>query len=391
MARKTLLMAHPRLSAVGGGNAVAAWALQTLCSDFEITLATLDPLDCSGVNRSFGTCLRDGEFEIRTAPAKYLRLLKSIPTRGGLLEACLAMRWAQDLDRRAPYDVLLSTSNEMDFGRRGIQYVHYPWHYLPRPEIEMRWFHKIPGALRSYRTFCFGCARGTQEGLRRNLTIANSRFVAERIRQTYGTTALVVHPPVPGEFLEVPWEHKRLAMAAVGRFDPVKRWERAVGIVESVRERGHELELTLIGHRGDPDCLANLRSLAAGRPWFRLLSDLDRPALMRELANHRYGIHTMEEEHFGIAPAELQRAGCIPFVHNSGGPAEIVGDDPRLTFDDVPDAVEKISRVLGDSNLQLELCRQVAGRKELFNTDRFCKSMREIVDRFVEDSSWEPA
>jgi glycosyltransferase involved in cell wall biosynthesis len=181
-------------------------------------------------------------------------------------------------------------------------------------------------------------------------------------------------------------------MAAVGRLDPIKRWETAVEIVDSVRQLGYDLELTLIGHfeRQHSNYFARLRSLAASRPWFRLLCDLDRPALLRELASHRYGIHTMLNEHFGIAPAELQRAGCIPFVHNSGGPVEIVGHDPRLTFDDVPDAVVKISRVLDDSNLQRELCRQVATRRELFTAGRFCNSMREVVAKFAQDPNWDP-
>jgi len=69
-----------------------------------------------------------------------------------------------------------------------------------------------------------------------------------------------------------------------------------------------------------------LESLAAERPWVGLLHDLDRTEMAREVASHRFGIHTMENEHFGIAPAEFQRAGCIPFVHRSGGPVEIVGE-----------------------------------------------------------------
>ena len=40
----------------------------------------------------------------------------------------------------------------------------------------------------------------------------------------------------------------------------------------------------------------------------------------------------------GQRQAEILAAGCLPFVHNSGGPVEIVGDS-RMTFDDVADAV----------------------------------------------------
>ncbi|MBZ5609585.1 MAG: glycosyltransferase [Acidobacteriia bacterium] len=383
--RKRVLISHPRVRPVGGGNAVAAWVLQTLRSDFEVTLATIEPVDHRAVNRSFGTSLSQGDFEVRIAPERHLRRMRWIPTSGALLELCLTMRWAQELDESEDYDVLFSTSNEMDFHRRGIQYVHYPWLFMPRPDSEMRWYHQLPGMLFSYRAFCNAYARATKEGLKRNLTIANSQFVADRLRKTYGNDPVVVYPPIPGTFADMPWEQRQPAMAAVGRVAPIKRWDMAMEIVESVRRRGHDLALTLIGHVDDAAYAARLQELAASRPWFRLLFDLDRTTLLAELAAHRYGIHAMQDEHFGIAPAELQRAGCILFVHNSGGPVEIVGKDPRLAFDGVADAVEKIVRVLEDQALERELRSQVAERRNVFSTDRFCESVHEIVTRFAQD------
>jgi glycosyltransferase involved in cell wall biosynthesis len=175
-------------------------------------------------------------------------------------------------------------------------------------------------------------------------------------------------------------------MAAVGRIHPGKRWEMALEIVESVRRRGHNLSLTLMGHPDDVAYAARLEAAAATRPWFRFLRDLDRAALLAELATHRFGIHTMVDEHFGIAPAELQRAGCIPFVHNSGGPVEIVGGDNRLTFNGVEDAAEKITRVIESQDLERELRSQVAQRRDLFSSERFCESVREIVARFPGDT-----
>ncbi len=386
MSKKRVLIAHPRVLPAGGGNLVAAWILQALCQDFDVSLATLEPVNYKAVNRNFGTCLRPGDFQVHLAPARYWTVLRHFPTPGALLELCLTMRWAQNLDRRGRYDVLFGTQNELDFHRRGIQYVHYPCIYLPRPQEELRWYHKIPGLLRIYRSGALALARATSDGLRRNLTLANSRFVTSRIRKVHGTESLVVHPPVIGNFPDVPWESRRLAMAAVGRMHPGKRWEMAVEIVEAVRRRGHDLSLTLMGHRDDVAYTARLEALAASRPWFRFLGDLDRATLLAELATHRYGVHTMVEEHFGIAPAELQRAGCIPFVHNSGGPVEIVGGDPRLTFNGVEDAADRITRVLESRELERELRSQVAERRDWFSADHFCESMRDIVARFARDN-----
>ncbi len=382
MTGKRILVAHPRVTASGGGNAVAAWTLQALRGHGELSLATLQPIDYAAVNRSWGTSLRAGDFRVHVAPARYRSLLRSLPTPGALLETCLTMRLVRNLDRAQRYDVLFGTQNEADFGRRGINYVHHPWVYLPRPEEEMRWYHFIPGALTCYRAFCRLVAHGTNEGLRRNLSLANSSFIAARIREVHGIESTVVFPPVTSDFPIVPWERRAAAVVALGRINGCKRWEMAVEIVAEVRRRGCELGLTLIGHRDDDDYLRRLQALAAARPWFHIRLNLTRDELRDAVAGHRYGIHPMENEHFGMAPAEIVRAGCLLFAHDSGGPVEIVGGEPRLLFRGVREAADAIEAVLRDPAREGELRAQLAARRELFSTEAFCASVRAIVDRF---------
>jgi glycosyltransferase involved in cell wall biosynthesis len=383
MAKRRLLIAHPYISPVGGGNTVAAWALQALRETWDVSLATLEPVDCAAVNRSFGTALAEGDFKTCLAPRSYANILRCIPTPGALAELCVTMRWAKALDKQHRYPVLLSTQNECDFDRKGLQYIHYPWLYLPRPEIEMRWFHRIPGLLAVYWGACQRAGQVTDEGLRRNQSLANSEFVAGRIREVHGMDSVVLYPPVPGEFPDVPWGEKCNAFVAVGRIHGVKRWEDAVRILDAVRARGHALDLTVIGHRYDREYGARLEALARSRPWFRILHDLGRKELAAEIARHRYGIHPMHDEHFGIAPAEIQRAGCITFVHNSGGPVEIVGKRPELTFETVEDAASKICRVLKEEALRRELRAHVAAQRDRFSAERFCESLRGIVEEFA--------
>ena len=232
MTRKRVLIVHPYVHPSGGGNAVAAWSLEALRESCELSLATLGPVDYGAVNRSFGTSLAAGDFELHVAPEPYQRLLRWMPTPGALLQCCLVMRLAQDLDQRNSYDVLFSTQNEADFGRRGLQYIHHPWVYLPRPDGEMRWFHRVPGILGTYRWLCQRVARVSNEGLRRNVSLANSRYIAERYRQTHGAPAAVLYPPVPGEFPDVDWARRIPGFVAVGRIHGSKRWELAVGILD---------------------------------------------------------------------------------------------------------------------------------------------------------------
>jgi glycosyltransferase involved in cell wall biosynthesis len=380
--KKRILIAHPFLSAIGGGSTVAAWAVEALRDVYDISFATLRPPDCAAINRSFGTSLRDTDFTVHLPPPSYDLLLRTIPIPGALLEQCLTMRWAQNVDRREHFDILLGTQNEIDFGRRGIQYVHHPWVFLPRPYFEMRWYHHIPGMLPGYRAMCMRIARASNAGLRQNLSLVNSSFIADRMRQAHGVESAILYPPVPGGFPEVAWETRRQGFVALGRIHEHKRWDMAIAIIEEVRRRGHDVTFTLIGSRNSKRCYAQMVELSSTRPWFHMLNDLSREELVAEVAHHRYGIHTMEDEHFGIGPAEMQRAGCMVFVHNSGGTPEIVGGDSRLLFDNVQEGADKIERVFTDPVCEEDLRRHVAAQRGRFSAETFCASLREIVAGF---------
>ncbi len=348
-----------------------------------MTLATLTVPDVAAVNRTFGTSLRAEDFQVFPAPPRYGTLRRAMRTQGALLDICLTMRLAQNVDREQHFDLLFSTENEADFGRRGISYVHFPWVYLPRPEVEMRWFHRIPGVLNGYRVFCQRIARSSNEGLRRNLMLANSKFVARHIQAVHGIGSTVLYPPVAGGFPDVPWERRKQGFVAIGRFTACKRWDMAVSIIEEVRRRGHDVTLTLIGSRDDAAWYDRLAAMAGEHPWFRMKSDISRAELAEEVASHRYGIHTMECEHFGLAPAEIQRAGGIVFVHRSGGPMEIVGEDPRLMFENVSDAADKIARVLESPDECADVQRQLTAQRGKFSEEVFCSSLRDIAERFM--------
>ena len=90
----------------------------------------------------------------------------------------------------------------------------------------------------------------------------------------------------------------------------------------------------------------------------------------------------MREEHFGMAAAELVRAGQIVWVPRGGGQMEIVGEEPMLMYDTDDEAVEKIVAVMGDPAEQERLRSVLAPRGRLFSTDRFVSDIRDIVSSF---------
>lgn len=393
--RQKVLLVHPELKSHGGGQAVAAWTIQALCDSTELTLLTKRKFDCDELNRFFGTTLRPGDFQIHYEPPMFERIATLMPFQADLLRTALFARACKWLAARQPFDVIIGTNNEFDFGTKGIQYVHFPWNVGPRatkrhspwnawprdPDAK-RWYHFASGVTLYWR-ICYRIGGISRERIRRNVTLANSEFIRGLIREAYQIDSIVLHPPVPGRFPDVPWELREGSFVALGRQSPEKNWPQAVEILRQVRASGHPVRLTLIGSPDHPETERKLAQLAREHSdWFTVHTNLPREQMARIIARHRYGIHPMVREHFGIAVAELQRAGCIPFVHRSGGPMEIVGFDDRLMFENPSEAASKISRVLESEDLQRELAGQANARAERLTSETFMREIRRQVEEF---------
>ena len=111
---------------------------------------------------------------------------------------------------------------------------------------------------------------------------------------------------------------------------------------------------------------------------------MPRAEMIELIEESRYGIHGMENEHFGMAVAELQRAGCVTFVHNSGGPVEIIGGREEQLYRDEEEAAAKIDAVLSSEVLQTELHQHACSRRELFTLERFQDEIRAAVREMLD-------
>jgi glycosyltransferase involved in cell wall biosynthesis len=229
----------------------------------------------------------------------------------------------------------------------------------------------------------------TWADLRRNLTLANSDYIASVFEGYHHVKPHIVFPPAPGHFTVQPWAEKKAQIVCLGRMAPEKDLPKVVEIIRQLRALGHDLSLIVIGTW---DCSGayrrNLRRLLAQhRDWVRCEEDITRQEVIRLLEESRYGIHGMVGEHFGMAVAEMQQAGCIVFVPHIGGPVEVVGHEPRLIYASVEEAVTKIDAVLHDPILQTELYQRALRQRVLFTTERFVCEIQEIVRQFVRASS----
>jgi glycosyltransferase involved in cell wall biosynthesis len=349
--------------------------LEALRCDHQVTLLTQRPPRFAAVDAIFGTRLAAGGVTVELAP----RVRLYAPPLA-LFRQHQLFRAARALHHR--FDVVVSNENEISIGRRCIQYVHHPWGYLPRPEVEMRWYHRLPGALAAYRAASYGLSGFRAESMVENLTLANSAWTAARLHDCYGMDhVMVVPPPVVGAGTPPPWFERRSGFVQVGRISREKRIEFAVEVLERVRAAGHDIAFDLAGTADDRSYAARLRPLLEKRPWIQRHEAISRDELSALFRRTRYGIHAMVDEHFGMAVAEMARAGCVTFAHASGGPREIL-DDSRLLYEDVDDAVAKILAVLRSAELQAELGRHVARRAERYSEESFTATIRELVEQW---------
>jgi glycosyltransferase involved in cell wall biosynthesis len=313
--------------------------------------------------------------------SRTFRLLRCVPLRLALLKDALVRRATHRLS--GGYDLVVTANNETDFGRPGIQYIHYPWNFRPRPAVDLRWYHVRPLLVLYYRVVD-AISRFSPDGVRRNLSLVNSDWTGALVARWYGMPSRTLYPPVAADFPAVPWALREDGFVCIGRISPEKELDRVIDIVAGVRRAAPDIRLHLVGAPAAPRRYYRhiVRRVRASGGWIRLHENLSRTDLARLVASQRYGIHGMLEEHFGIGPAEMAVGGCIVWVPRAGGQVEIVGGDERLTYTNVEDAVEKIVRVLRDPGAQGALREVLAACRDRFSAERFVREVREIVAAF---------
>jgi glycosyltransferase involved in cell wall biosynthesis len=335
----------------------------------------------AGLNRFYGTAIQQNDFDVLYPNGLLLKLLRLDPDPRSIQPVALLMRTLHRIRHR--FDLVIATGyEEMDLGGPGLLYLHHP-------DLARFWQRYedagagIAGLLRGRTRPWILLAGFSIERLKQATMIANSNWTAERAAESYGVPAAALYPPITQAPVQLPWESRENSFVATGRWDPAKRTDWIVDVLTAVRVHHPGIRLHVAGTR-EPGLEGDrhyrmLHSLAqANRDWMILHEDLSRPDLLELLGRCRYSIHALPNEHFGMAPAEAMMAGCIPFVHASGGQVEIAGSDPRLCYLD-EEAVPKIRAMLDSPESQSSVRAQLAQRRHLFSVDRFRRRIRDAV------------
>ncbi len=295
------------------------------------------------------------------------------------------------------FDLVISSSYAVAKGvitgpdQLHVSYVHspmrYAWdmqgQYLKDAKLESgleSWLTRM--LLHSLRVWDVRTASGVDH------YIANSRFVARRIRKVYGRTASVIYPPV------------RVAkalpqMPRAGFFLTASRLVRYKNI-DSIVAAFADLPGQTLLVAGDGPEIGRLRKLAG--PNVHMLGFVPDDVLANLMASAAAFVFAAEED-FGIAPVEAQAAGTPVIALGRGGVRESIITEgaertglffAAATPGDIAAAIRRF--LAAPDAFSAKACHANASR---FNTARFEAELQSFIaeafDIFDNERSWRAA
>jgi glycosyltransferase involved in cell wall biosynthesis len=370
----------------GGSEAVAMWAAEALKADYRIALVAGGKIDLPALNSRYGTSVTETECQVVQIPIPWP--FAAAGWGDALRGAIVARGVRRQFDR---FDVLINSYNLANFGRPGIHLLaDFSWNenlrrtHEPTPSGPRRIAHVVKPVRRSYLGICRAIAGPVEDPLYHGagIVLANSEWSKRKLRELSGIDSRVLYPPAVMNASASPATMRR-EFVCVGRIAPEKRIERIIAILERVRARGHAVTLRIIGETGQTAYGRVIERLCRSKGGWILLEGgrfgADKARILTECA---FGINAREGEAFGIAVAEMVRAGCIAFASAVGGPAEILGH-PALLYRSEDDAVEKICAVMESERMCAELRAHLSRQAAKFSAEKFMNGIRDAVRDFL--------
>ena len=382
------ILVHHSFSALGGAELVAIATMEALHEmGFKIDLVTITKPQATAVKKTFNINLEVENVKSVLPPnanykkSIYSQLLLQLLTIPLVLGSKASLIINTHADFPLPY-----------FKHRTplISYVHFP--HIPHlhltkdypPRYQRSPFWKL--YFGPYDMVSSWIAPFLISTLKRSVVITNSEFSREAIkREVPEAHPIVVRPPVDTKaFASASTSNYREnKVLVIGRIAPEKQLERAIEVCKLL---DIDVKMTIAGSfEHSPRAFNYLRKLEQMIERYELknrvkiLVNISRDDLKKQMMTAKVYLHTKDDEHFGISVVEACSAGLIPIVSARGGPAEFI--PKRYHYRTLEDAAELVKRYLDVSKSERLAIGKIARR---FSKERFKLAIKRIICSVLE-------
>ncbi|MBL8098350.1 MAG: glycosyltransferase [Anaerolineales bacterium] len=277
------------------------------------------------------------------------------------------------------YDVVISLSHAVAHGvkthknQKHISYISTPMRYAWHMQDDYLRLHQLKKPL------IHSAARLTLSLLRRwdrfassrtDSFIANSKWTASHIKESWNRESQVMYPPVDVKRF-TPSKERENFYLLVSRLVPYKLTPE---IVKAFNELN--LPLVVVGEGTDIEILRKI-----AKENIQILG-YQPDDIVTDLMNRAKAFVYMATEDFGIAMAEAQAAGCLVIAYYKGGASEIIKDgETGLLFKEQTSAslIEAV-RKFESMKLNSKAASENAAR---FSSERFRDEFSSFVKPFI--------
>jgi glycosyltransferase involved in cell wall biosynthesis len=299
----------------------------------------------------------------------------------------------EQLDLSA-YDLVISSSHAVAKGvltgpnQLHVSYVHSPIRYAWDLQHQYLRESRLTAGLKSAMArvllhYIRGWDSRSANGV--DHLLANSKFIARRIRKAYQRDATVIYPPVDLSHMPIR-EGKENFYVTASRMVPYKRIDLIVKAFSQTPER----RLVVIGDGPD---MKKIKAVAGDN--VTILGHQPFDVLVDHLQRARAFVFAAEED-FGISVVEAQACGTPVVAFGRGGALESVLGLPRerptgvffkeQTAESLLEAVDRFEKYSG-----LFDARQCRKNAERFSSERFKTALTSFIEDRLPDNLNDPS
>ncbi|MFL6459998.1 MAG: glycosyltransferase [Nitrososphaeraceae archaeon] len=273
------------------------------------------------------------------------------------------------------FNPLQVTSNRREYTL--MHYVHNPYEFVPDPSsYDIKFLSFLTKK----------CVIGEKDFS--DIVLANSSSTRnECIKRWNRKDCIVLYPPINVD--EIPFCHssaKKDICIVVSRIAPAKRIELAIESFCS--EILKDKRLYIVGYlsKENKHYYYKLIGSCKKNSNIKIFPNLRRADVLTLLSKAKVFFHPRPNEHFGIVTVEAMAAGCLPVVHASRGPLEVVVNNGQygFTYTEKSELPQLLDHAFSSAK---DFQHKLRNRALDFDTRNFKKKFDMLIDRIYDNNS----